>query len=191
MFTKATYLVRERVAVLKLADTYDILEADTGQQVAVAQEKPGGFVTFMRFLLNKRMLPTHVFIAPREDASPMISIHRGFTLLRAKVSVRTGDGREIGWFKSKVFSFGGGFYVFDAAGRQVAEIKGDWKGWNFKFIEGGKEIGTVTKKWAGLAKELFSSADNYVINLAPGQPPEAVALLIATGIAIDTIYKEN
>jgi uncharacterized protein YxjI len=49
----------------------------------------------------------------------------------------------------------------------------------------------VTKKWAGLAKEIFTSADNYVIHLAPGQPQEAVALLLAAGIAIDTVYKEN
>jgi uncharacterized protein YxjI len=82
--------------------------------------------------------------------------------------------------------------VFNHADAQVAEVKGDWKGWNFKYLDAaGKEIGTVTKKWAGLGKELFTSADNYVINVADGQSADFMALLLAAGIAIDTVYKEK
>jgi hypothetical protein len=51
----------------------------------------------------------------------------------------------------------------------------------------------VTKQWAGLGKELFTSADNYVIALDERLPvaPEAAALLLAAGLAIDTVYNEN
>jgi len=191
MFTKSTYLVRERVAMLKLTDTFDILDAETGQQVAIAQEKPGLFMKLLRLVINKRVLPTEVHIAPTPDAPPVITIRRGFTLFRSKVRVQDADGLEIGFFKQKLLTIGGAFNVFDAFGQQVAQIKGDWKGWNFKFLDAaGNEIGTVTKQWAGLAKEMFTSADNYVINVAPGQDPKAMNLLIAAGIAIDTIYKE-
>ena len=57
----------------------------------------------------------------------------------------------------------------------------------------GREIGTVTKKWAGLGKELFTSADNYVIALTDlkGASPAASALLLAAGLAIDIVFKEN
>jgi len=191
MFTKSTYLVRERVAMLKLTDTFDILDAETGQQIAVAQEKPGLFMKLLRLVINKRVLPTEVHIAPTPDAPPVITIRRGFTLFRSKVRVQDADGQEIGFFRQKLLTIGGAFNVFDTFGQQVAQIKGDWKGWNFKFLDAaGNEIGTVTKQWAGLAKEMFTSADNYVINVAPGQDPKAMNLLIAAGIAIDTIYKE-
>jgi uncharacterized protein YxjI len=73
-------------------------------------------------------------------------------------------------------------------------VKGDWKGWNFKFLtSAGREIGTVTKKWAGLGKELFTSADNYVISISdPSMAgPAASALLLAAGIAIDIVFKES
>jgi len=192
MFTKTTYLVREHVGLLKFANTYDILEADSGRLVAVAQEKPGLLVHLLRFVLNKQMLPTHVFIAPSADDAPVISIHRGVTLISAKIAVKRGDGSDLGYFKSKMFSLGGSFRVFNHADAQVAEVKGDWKGWNFKYLDAaGKEIGTVTKKWAGLGKELFTSADNYVINVADGQSADFMALLLAAGIAIDTVYKEK
>ena len=113
--------------------------------------------------------------------------------MRAPIVEADGD-RQIGYFKSKLFSIGGGFWMYDTNDVKIAEVKGDWKGWNFKFLDlTGKEIGTVTKKWAGLGKEMFTSADNYMIALTDPtkQDPGAKALLLAAGIAIDTIFKEK
>ncbi|HEV2668563.1 MAG TPA: phospholipid scramblase-related protein, partial [Blastocatellia bacterium] len=115
-------------------------------------------------------------------------------LFRARVTVHDRVGNELGHFKSKFFSIGGGFHVLDAFDKPVADIKGDWKGWNFRFLAAdGTELGKVTKKWAGLGKELFTSADNYMIALDENRtfPPEAVALLLAAGLAIDIVYKEH
>jgi uncharacterized protein YxjI len=89
---------------------------------------------------------------------------------------------------------GGGFFVYDKLGQQVAQVKGDWKGWNFKFLDAsGNELGTITKKWAGIGKELFTSADNYMISLNDQlqQNPSIVALLLAAGLAIDVVFKER
>ena len=70
-------------------------------------------------------------------------------------------------------------------------LKGDWKGWNFRFLSGETELGIISKKWAGLGKELFTSADNYVISLH-GQPePTLNLLLLAAGLAVDTVLKEK
>ena len=93
-----------------------------------------------------------------------------------------------------MLSVGGGFHVFDPQNRQVADVRGDWKGWNFKFVAAdGHELGTVTKKWAGIGKEFFSSADNYMIALNEESrlPTDAGMLLVAAGLAIDSVYKEK
>jgi uncharacterized protein YxjI len=94
--------------------------------------------------------------------------------------------------KSKLFSLGGAFRVFDSAGQQIAMVKGDWKGWNFRLLDNSEnEIGTITKKWVGLGKELFTSADNYVIALTQEPRPSEAILLLAAGLAVDTVYKES
>lgn len=191
---RTTFFVKERVAVLKLTDTYDILDPATQQNIGVAKEEPPGWAKWLRLLVNKQLLPTAVNIYETEGQPPVVSIHRGFTFLRSKIKIVTGDGTSLGYFKSKLFSIGGGFNVFDNAGQQVAEVKGNWKGWDFKFInKSGREIGTVTKKWAGLGKELFTSADNYIISLSDlnDASPGASALLLAAGLAIDTVFKER
>lgn len=196
MLSRKTYFIRERVAFLKLADTYDILDPETQAQVGIAKEKPGWLVHVLRFVVNKHFLPTKVFVYeganPEDEARLVFSIQRGVTFFRAKVNVLDRAGNVAGWFQSKLFSLGGAFRVFDAAGNEVALVKGDWKGWNFRFLDKSEnEMGTITKKWAGIGKELFTSADNYIISLNQEAGPEKAMLLLAAGLAVDTVYKEK
>lgn len=193
MLDRKTFLVKERVGFLKLVDTYDIVEPASGAALGTATERVHPLMQVARLLVNKRLLPTTVEIRTAEPDKVVLSIRRA-GLLRSTVSVTDGNGRAIGSFKSKLFSLGGGFFVHDTAGKQVAEIKGDWKGWNFRFLNSaGVEIGKVTKKWAGIGKELFTSADNYMIALDEKKdlPPGTSALLLAAGLAIDIVYKEQ
>jgi uncharacterized protein YxjI len=194
LLNQNTFFVKERVAFAKLTDTYDIFDPSSQQPIGIAKEEPAGWAKWLRLLINKQLMPTRVNIYESEGQPPVVSIHRGVALFRAKVTVTDSGGRQLGYFKSKILSLGGGFYVFNEAHQQVAEVKGDWKGWNFKFIGAdGREVGTVTKKWAGIGKELFTSADNYIISFTDGvsNSPDACALLLAAGIAIDTVFKEK
>jgi uncharacterized protein YxjI len=194
LLNRRTYFIRERVGFVKLTDTYDILDPETQQAIGVAKEEPKAWAKWLRLLVNKRMLPTTVNICEAEGQPPVFSIHRPFGLWRSTVRVTAPDGQALGHFKSKMFSLGGGFFVFDAHGQQIAEVKGDWKGWNFKFLsQDGRELGSVTKKWAGIGKELFTSADNYMIALGEvgGSQAAASVLLLAAGLAIDIVFKEK
>ena len=188
------YLVKERVAFMKLSDTYDIFDPETGQQVGIAKEVVPGYIKALRFLVKKQLLPTSVEIRAAEDAPAQVTLRRGVTLFRSKVHVFGAGGVLLGHFHSKLLSLGGGFHVYDNAGTKVAEVKGDWKGWNFKLLAAdGRELGTVTKKWAGIGKELFTSADNYMIAISDGYEPDEgrMGLLLAAGLAIDIVFKEK
>jgi uncharacterized protein YxjI len=191
VFNRKAFLVKERVGFLKLSDTYDIFDPSTGAQIGIAREQVGPLLHVLRLLINKRLLPTVVEVRETEAGPVMLTIRRS---AMSQVTVQGRTGGELGRFKGKLFALRAGFRVFDRSERQVAEIKGDWKGWNFRFLNtDGTEIGKVTKQWAGLGKELFTSADNYVIALDDRLPmaPDAAALLLAAGLAIDTVYNEN
>ena len=187
------FLVKEQVQLLKLAGTYDIFVPESGVQIATAKEEPAGWVKALRFLVNKLMLPNKVTVYDN-DGNRVLTIVKPFTLIRAKVVVLNENGVSLGYFKSKILTIGGGFWIYDNSDNKVAEIKGNWVGWNFKFLDnGGNELGLVTKKWAGAMKEIFTSADNYIIELNDNiiNQRETAALLLAAGLAIDTVYKEK
>jgi len=171
MFDKNTYFIREHVGLLKLSDTYDIIDPETQEQIGVAKEKPGGLMILLRFFVNKQMLPTKVHVYegndPQNESALSFTIKRGFTFLRARIDVVTAKGQLIGWFKRKLLSLGGAFLVFDAKGNQVAMVKGDWKGWNFQFLDNQQ-------------------------NEFDGEPePGRMTLLLAAGLAIDVVFKEK
>jgi len=196
LLDRQQFFVRERVAVLKLTDTYDILDPESQQQVGLARDEPSALAKFARLLVSRRLLPTTVNVYESESAPPVLSLRKTPGFLHATVVVTDAAGSELGRFRSKLFSLGGGFLVCDAAGSQVADVQGDWKGWNFRFLgAAGEELGVVTKKWAGVGRELFTTADSYMIALAAGATgsgaPRHAALLLAAGLAIDIVFKEK
>lgn len=192
MLDRRTFVVKERVAFLKLSDTYDILDAESGATIGIAQERISGLVKTLRLLLGKRLLPTTVVIAEHEGGAPLITLSRGPTFIRALVKVTDASGNQLGVLRSKFFSIGGGFFVLGAGGETVGEVKGNLVGWNFQFLSGGRKVGTIAKKWAGLGKELFTNADTYVVAIEdPKATASLTALILASGIAIDTVFKEQ
>ena len=194
LLSRRQFFVRERVAVLRLTDVYDILDPLSQEVIALAQEEIPLISKLLRLLVNKAMLPTQVVVREAEGAPPVLTIRKKMGFFRQTVLVFDGQEQQLGLFRSKLWSLGGGFWVMDSAGTQVAEVQGDWKGWNFTFVDSsGQELGTVTKKWAGIGKELFTSADSYMIALADGvvQTDRTAGLLLAAGLAIDTVFKEG
>jgi len=193
MFDRRQFMVKERVGFLKLTDTYDIFDLTSSAQLGIAQESVGPLIKVLRLLINKRLLPTSIEVRASDGGPALLTIKRGVGFLRTPVQVLDQSGRQIGSFKSKVFTLGGGFDVFDATGGKIAEIKGDWKGWNFTLRgPAGEELGKVTKKWAGIGKELFTTADNYMLEInaaVPAEDPVRI-LIVAAVMCIDMVLKE-
>lgn len=189
------FVVKEHVGFLKLAEVFDIYDAATQAKVALARENSGGFITFLRLLINKKILPNTVTVTQGDENGPLLfQIRKPVTLFRSQVWVEDASGKKLGYFKSKFFSLGGGFWAYNDMDQQVAEVKGDWKGWNFKFLSAeGKELGLVTKQWGGIAKELFTSADTYAVSINDdaGADRNRTILLLAAALAIDIVYKER
>ena len=194
MLEPQRFFVREQVSLLKTTDVYDILDADTQQQVATAVEEPGQLVSLLRWVVHKKLMPTIIHVRSVPDNALLFTLRRPVSFWRDRVEVYDASGQRLGHFTGKVFTIGGGLIVFDRNGQQFADVKGDWVGWNFRFLTpDGQELGIVTKKWAGIGQELFTTADNYIvaINDSLKDQVEAKVLLLAAALAIDIVYYED
>jgi uncharacterized protein YxjI len=110
----------------------------------------------------------------------------------SKVQVFDEQEELVGGFKQKLFSIGGAFNVLDANDQVLCALKGKWTGWNFRFLAGDNELAHVSKKWSGVGKELFTSADNYILQIADSVPPDNSVriLILAAVLCIDMVLKE-
>ncbi len=194
LLDRKIFLVKERVAMLKLTDAYDIVDPETEQPVGIAREVPEAWIRYLRLVVSKQLLPTRIDVFESEEHPPLFSIHKPLNILRPTISITDQTGMCLGFLKSKVLTVGGGFVVLDAQQQPLAEINGDWRGWDFQILgNNGEELGRVTKKWAGLGKELLTSADNYIISIneSAGTYHNTTILLLAAGLAIDMVFKER
>ncbi len=192
----STYFIREHIGFMKMTDTYDIIDPRTQEQVGIAKEKLPLILKVLRLWLGKALIPSNIHVYSgtdfEDDGKLVFSIRRGIALFKPRVDIRDANGTHLGHLIKKAFSIGGAFYVFDAQDQQVAMVKGNWIGREFKILDSQeREIGQVTKKWSGIGKEMFTSADNYVIDLGPDPHPGKAILFLAAGLAIDSVLKEK
>ena len=192
VFNGNVFLVKEHVGLFKAANNYDIYDPQTGQVVMECREDRLGLITkLLRFTDWKRMTPFDICIRGL-DGQQIVRVTRGTSLFLSKVTVYNESDRVIGGFRQKLFSIGGRFDVLDSGGQPVCSLKGKWTGWDFRFMTGDAELAHVTKKWAGLGKEMFTSADNYMLEISDKVPPDSILrqLILAAVMCIDMVLKE-
>ncbi|MCH8961461.1 MAG: RNAase [Bacteroidetes bacterium] len=192
VLSRNVYLIKEHVGMFKAANNYDIYDPDTGVVIMECREERLGILTkILRFTDYKRMTPFDIQIRTPEGRQ-VVRVKRGISLFLSKVQVLDESDRVIGGFKQKLFSIGGAFTVLDASETPVCQLKGKWTGWDFRFLAGETELAHVTKKWAGIGKELFTSADNYVLQISDSVRADNVArqLILAAVMCIDMVLKE-
>jgi len=186
------FLVKEHVGMFKAANNFDILDPQSGEILVECREEKLGFITKMlRFTDYKRMTPFNIEIRV-PGGETLIRVSRGVSFFLSKVQVFNKDNVLVGGFKQKLFSIGGKFNVLDPQDQVLCTLKGKWTGWDFRFMNGDVELAHVSKKWAGIGKELFTTADNYVLEISKKVPPDNPVRLLIIGavMCIDMVLKE-
>ena len=186
------YFIKEHLGILKAANNYDIYDVNTEEKMLECREPNLGFFTKMlRFSDYKRMTPFEVEICTPQGEI-VCTVKRGISVFLSKVEVFDENDKLLGIFKQKFFSIGGKFEVLDLNEQSLCTLQGKWTSWDFKFVKEGREFAHVSKKWAGITKELFSSADNYLLTIKDTVPAESNlrTLILAAVMCIDMVLKE-
>jgi len=186
------YFVKEHVGMFRAANNFDIYNPETQDMIMSCREENLGFFTkLFRFTGYKRMTPFNVVIKTN-SGDKVLTIKRNLSLFISNVEVFDENDHLVGRFKQKFFSIGGKFNVFDAKDTHLCTLKGKWTAWDFKFLKDDVELAHVSKKWAGIGKELFTSADNYILEVSkevPSDHPIRIMILAAV-MCIDMVLKE-
>ena len=186
------FFIKEHVGMFKAANNYDIHNPESQEIIMNCREEKLGFFTKMlRFTDYKRMTPFDIEIKT-PSGEKILSVKRGVSFLFSSVSVYDESDKLVGKFEQKIFSIGGKFNVLDDKDRELCKLKGKWTSWDFKFVKNEKEYGHVSKKWAGLGKEMFTSADNYMLEIKDtvAKDDPLRILILAAVICIDMVLKE-
>lgn len=186
------FFVKEHIGMFKAANNYDIYDPDTKIMLMTCREdRLGLFTKLLRFTDLKEITPFHVEIKTT-SGEKVLSVKRGVSIFLSTVEVFDEHEKLVGKFKQKFFSIGGKFDVLDPSDKVLCTLRGKWTSWDFKFVLQDVELAHVSKKWAGIGRELFTTADNYMLNISEKvQPDNPVRVLIlAAVLCIDMVLKE-
>ena len=164
------------------------------QPVFEVQEQGKGFGNLMKRLF---MGPMRWFTADVESLAQqrsLLSLKKPFRFIFHRLEVRTPDGTGLGAIQKRWTWFRRKYTVEDANGQEIATLFGPFfRPWTFKIRMAGseEEVGLLQKKWSGLAKEMFTDADNFWIQMENIPNPQLRALLFSATVLIDVVHFER
>jgi uncharacterized protein YxjI len=171
---------------------YAILDA-AGVELGVVVERAGGALDALRrgVLRSHRPFQASVFDAAGEA---LLQLSRPFFWLFSELSVDAADGRPLGRVRRRFGLLYKRYDLVDPQGLAFAQLKSPlWRLWTFPVLAGdGREVATISKRWGGVLREVFSDADTYQVDFGTGPwSDEHRALIMAAAIAIDFDFFEN
>lgn len=189
------YLIKEHIGMFKATSAYDVFDPATGEQIIECREERVGFVNQFIRVFNRELannMPFHVDVRA-SDGEQLLSIDRGFAMFRSKVKVYNEADEHVGGFHQKMLSLRGTFVVVDVNDQPLCTLQGKLLRRQYTFARDGVELARVSQKFSGLGKELFTTADNYVLEIFDNVPPDNPirTLILAAVLCIDKVRKEG
>lgn len=190
-FENNEYFIDEKVGLLKFNNAYNVYDGSGNPIGKIKQDMPGGLKALSLFL-SKALFPFKLVISDAND-NALATVKRGWTLFLSKIIIENASGEPIGYIRQRFKMFRPEFRISDASQMEIAIINGDWKAWNFSITDrAGQPIGTITKKWNGVLKEAFTTADKYVVSIEPHVKEDVQKVaIVASAITIDMVLKES
>lgn len=84
-------------------------------------------------------------------------------------------------------------FSLEARGSKLGSIQiEDREQWDFRIQDmAGEELARITRTWAGFAREMFTKADNYVVQIHRPLEQPLNSLVIAAALAVDTVFRQD
>jgi uncharacterized protein YxjI len=191
LYEQPVLVVSQKTKLIELTNEYAVFDAQ-GQQIgAVVQVGQSALKKAARFVSNLDQFLTHR-LEVRDARGPILVLTRPAKFVKSRVVVERPDGTPIGEIvQANVF----GKIRFDlvANGQVVGAIQAEnWRAWDFAILDAaGTEVARITKRWEGLARTLFTTADKYVVHVHFRLPEPLASMVIASALTVDTALKQD
>ena len=191
LYGQPVLVVSQKTKLIELTNEYAVFDGE-GQQIgAVVQVGQGALRKAVRFVSKLDQFLVHR-LEVRDVSGPVLVLTRPAKFVKSRVVVERPDGSPIGEIvQANVF----GRIRFDlvADGQLVGAIQAEnWRAWDFAITDAaGTEVARITKKWEGLARTLFTTADRYVVLVHFRLPEPLASMVVASALTVDTALKQD
>jgi uncharacterized protein YxjI len=192
IFTEPVLVVNQKAKLIELRNEYGVFDQN-GQRIAsVTQTGQSAAKKLVRLAFDVDQFLTHKLEISDAQGRVIIRLTRPAKLVKSKIVVSDGNDNEIGRIVQDNV-FGKIHFTMEAGGQNVGSINAEnWRAWNFNIQDAtGTEVARITKTFEGIAKTIFTTADNYVVQIHRVLPQPLNALVVAAALSVDTALKQD
>ena len=186
-------VISQKAKIIEVTNEYQIRDTEGNEIGVIRQEGQTTLKKVARFVSSLDQFMTHTLAVYDPAGMKVLELTRPRKIVKSSLLVKDGVGSEVGSIRRQNVFGKIRFGLLDASGQEVGQIQAEnWRAWNFAIVDAtGSEIGRITKTWEGFAKTLFTSADNYLLEIAPQVKGTLRLLAFASAVGVDTALKQD
>jgi uncharacterized protein YxjI len=192
IFNEPVLVVNQKAKVFEITNQYSVFDREGRQIAAVNEVGQSGAKKALRLLTNLDQYMTHKLEVVNGAGEVQLRITRPAKVMKSTVIVSNAQDQEIGRIVQDNV-FGKIHFTLQAGGHTYGAIKAEnWRAWNFRIEDHeGTEVARITKTFEGFAKAMFTTADNYVVQIHGQLAQPLNALVVAAALCVDTALKQD
>ncbi|MFI9773703.1 phospholipid scramblase-related protein [Streptomyces sp. NPDC051956] len=192
LFTEPILVVNQKAKLIELTNEYTVMDQNGAQIGSVVQVGQSTLKKVARFVSSLDQFMTHKLEIRDAYGQPQLVMTRPAKFMKSRVVVERPDGSPVGEIVQQNM-IGKINFGINVNGQQIGAIKAEnWRAWNFAIVDhADNEVARITKTWEGLAKTMFTTADNYVLQIHYQLPEPLLSLVVATALTVDTALKQD
>lgn len=192
LFTEPVLVVNQKAKLIEINNEYAVYDQHGTQIGAVRQVGQSTARKALRLLTDVDQFLTHRLEVVDMNGAVQLRITRPAKLMKSRVIVEDASGREVGALVQQNV-FGKIRFDITAGGTSIGSLNAqNWRAWDFHLQDAaGMDVATVKKTWEGLAKTMFTTADNYVVKFVRPVDDPLRTLVVAAALTIDTALKQD
>ena len=192
LFTESILVVNQKLKLIELNNQYSVFDSSGKQIASVNQVGQSTAKKLLRLVSSLDQFLTHKLEISDMKGQVLLRLTRPAKVFKSTVIVSDGADREIGRIVQENM-IGKINFSLQVGQQQIGAIKGEnWRAWDFRIEDAsGTEVARITKKFEGIAKTLFTTADNYVLNIHRPLEQPLISLVVAAALSIDTALKQD
>ena len=186
-------VINQKAKLIELTNQFMIRDEQGNELGYVQQEGQSTLRKALRFVSSIDQFLTHRLAIYNADGSKVAQMTRPAKIFKSRLEVEDGTGRKVGEIVQKNVFGKIRFDLVGSSGQTLGEIKAEnWRAWDFAIVDqSGREVGRIDKKFVGVAKALFTTADNYVVDISPDLQGDFRLLAVTAASAVDTALKQD
>lgn len=192
LFTEPILVVNQKARIVEINNEYAIHDQHGAQIGAIRQVGQSTAKKVMRVLTNVDQFMTHKLQIVDRDGAVALQLTRPAKFVKSKIIVQNGQGAEVGTIVQQN-AMGKIRFGLMAGQDQIGMIQAEnWRAWNFRIADAAdNEVARITKTWEGLAKTMFTTADNYVVQIHAPLDEPLRSLVVAAAVSVDLALKQD